>query len=189
MRFRRHDRDELGASADVVHGLVARPVTDQLQIEAIQPTLGELGGRELERERRVILGETGANDDLVLSEPDVFVAVALLPEPEGILLEDIEASFELLLAHRSEAKVVHTDRRRFERSLGEIVAPQRRGEADFLRERDAGACARSRGVVNFRPRGAAGRERALIGEHLDGLTHFIGPRVALDEAKPRSAAK
>lgn len=99
-------------------------VTAEFHIDVVQDSLSQPRGRSDQRERGSVPGEVLLGDDLVLSNPDIFVAETLLPSPLGVLGEDAKDVPQLLLPLHGEAEVVDADLWRLNRSLLEVIRAQ-----------------------------------------------------------------
>lgn len=184
--FRAADDGELRTAILTTHGLVASTVTDKLQVDPIKDTLSQTGRRLLsgERSRSLIQSSSiGFRHNLVLGNADVLIPVPILPRPRSVLLEDLEDVGELLLAFHGEAQVVHTDLRRFKRSVLQVVAAEGLGEPNFFRCRNAVGTASDADVTPSKTRLVV--QRPFVGQHADGVAHLIRPSVLLDKLKPR----
>ena len=206
------DSTEHWTSVFTIERVVSTTITDELHVNPIKDALSQDARWDDRTKDRAFVGvlneltitiEDGV--DLVLSDARILVAETILPSIGGVLLEDGEDVAQLLLTLERETQVIDAEFWALKSGVSQIVATQGLSELNTRSRRELicraistnyGSSVIERAVTgnnavqgDLAPREGIGRKRTLVGQNLDGVAHFIGPSVFLDEFEPRRSVE
>ena len=211
--FGRHNRQKHGSTIDAVISIRASTVTEHVQVHAVKDALGQLfvfassGGGQRKGAIR-LAGDTkgviftsacgiSGSRALVFSNLRVFITITLNPDFRRRLSHDRHDVAELFFPFEREAQIVQRNVRAVERGVLEVVVTE--GLTEFNRTTvwcdcvsGAGSGCRVRSArAKIAPSGLERavcviREGPLVNHYGDGITHFIGPSILLDQFEPRA---